>query len=74
MSVYSIKGKGWRYDFTLRGERYTQAWYKPKTEARQAEANKRKEVLEPQKETQTLTDMEFSELVNSRLDYIQERD
>ncbi len=70
MSVYSIKGKGWRYDFTLKGERYTQAWYKTKTEAKQAEAEKRKEVLEPQKETQTLTDMEFSELVNRRLDHM----
>ncbi len=70
MSVYSIKGKGWRYDFTLKGERYTQAWYKTKTEAKQAEAEKRKEVLEPQKETQTLTDMSFLELVNRRLDHV----
>ncbi len=70
MSVYSIKGKGWRYDFTLRGERYTQAWYKTKTKAKQAEAEKRKEVLEPQKETQTPIDMGFLELVNRRLDHV----
>ena len=28
MSVYSVKGKGWRYDFTLKGIRYTEAWFK----------------------------------------------
>ena len=71
MSVYSIKGKGWRYDFTLKGERYTKAWFKTKTEARQAEANRRKEVLEPQKETQTPIDMGFLELVNRRLDHVE---
>ncbi len=70
MSVYSIKGKGWRYDFTLKGERYTQAWYKTKTKAKQAEADKRKEVMEPQKETQIPTDMDFLELVNRRLDHL----
>ena len=73
MSVYSIKGKGWRYDFTLNGVRHTQTWYKTKTKARQAESEKRKEILEPQKETQTPIDMGFLELVNERLDYIQER-
>ncbi len=70
MSVYSIKGKGWRYDFTLEKQRYTQAWYKTKTEARQAEAEKRKELLEPKKGTQTLIDMGFLELVNRRLDHV----
>ncbi len=71
MSVYSIKGKGWRYDFTLEKQRYTQAWYKTKTEARQAEAEKRKEVLEPKKGTQIRTDMGFLELVNRRLDHLE---
>jgi integrase len=70
MSVYLIKGKGWRYDFTLEKQRYTQAWYKTKTEARQAEAEKRKEVLEPKKGTQIRTDMGFLELVNRRLDHV----
>ena len=70
MSVYSKKGKGWRYDFTLNGQRHTQAWFKTKTEARRAEAEKRKEVLKPKKGTQIPTDMEFSELVNRRLDNI----
>ncbi len=73
MSVYSIKGKGWRYDFTLKGERHTQAWYETKTKAKQAETDKRKELSEPQKGTQTPIDMGFLELVNARLDYIQER-
>ncbi len=73
MSVYFKKGKGWRFDFTMNGVRHTQAWYETKTKAKQAEADKRKEVLEPQKGTQTPTDMVFLELVNSRLDYIQER-
>ena len=33
MSVYSVKGKGWRYDFTRKGARYTEAWFKTKKEA-----------------------------------------
>ncbi len=70
MSVYSIRGKGYRYDFTLKGQRYTQAWYKTKKEAKQAEADKRKEVLEPKKEAQVATDMDFLELVNRRLDHV----
>ncbi len=73
MNVYSIKGKGWRYDFTLKGERYTQTWFKTKTKAKQAEAERRKEVLEPQKETQTPTDMSFLELVNRKLDDVEAR-
>ena len=70
MSIYLIKGKGWRYDFLLKGERHTQAWFKTKTMAKQAEAERRKEVQQPQKETQIPTDMDFLELVNRRLDYI----
>jgi len=66
MSIYSIKGKGWRYDFMLNGVRYTHAWYKTKREAKQAETDKRKEVLEPPMAAPT--DMGFLELVNRRLD------
>ncbi len=71
MSVYSIKGKGWRYDFTLEKQRHTQAWYKTKTEARQAEAEKRKEVMEPQNGSQTPIDMDFLRLVSRRLDHLE---
>ena len=71
MSVYFIKNKGWRYDFTLKGQRYTQARFKTKTEAKQAEAEKRKEILQPTEETQTPTDMGFLELVNRRLDHME---
>jgi len=68
MSTYFIKGKGWRYDFVLMGERYTQAWFKTKREAKQAEAEKREEVLKPLPRVQT--DMGFLELVNRRLDHM----
>ena len=70
MSIYSIKGKGWRYDFTLKGVRYTHAWYKTKTAAKRAEADQRKEILEPKTETPTPTDMDFLDLVNRRLDHL----
>ncbi len=68
MSTYSKKGKGWRYDFMLNGVRHTQAWYKTKREAKQAETDKRKEVLEPP--LAAPTDMGFLELVNRRLDHM----
>jgi integrase len=44
MSVYLVKGKGWRYDFTLRGKRFTSNWFRTKAEARAAEVHKREEL------------------------------
>ena len=72
MSVYFVKGKGkgWRYDFTLTGIRYTGAWFKTKTEARKAESKRREELLNPQPVQQTPTDMVFLDLVNLRLDHV----
>ena len=72
MSIYSVKGKGWRYDFTLKGIRYTDTWFKTKTEAKQEEAQKRKEALNPAPQVQAQTDMDFLELVNRRLDHVKE--
>ena len=70
MSTYLVKGKGWRYDFTLNGNRHTQAWFKTKNEAKMAEAERRKEVMEPSTQPETSTDMGFLELVNRRLDHV----
>lgn len=70
MSVYLVKGKGWRYDFTQEGIRPTEAWFKTKTEAKQAEAKRREELKNPEPELETLIDMVFLELINLRLDYV----
>lgn len=70
MSVYFVKGKGWRYDFTSKGIRNTEAWFKTKSKAKQAEARKREEVKNPQPEQKIPTDMDFLTLVNKRLDYV----
>ncbi|MBN2058923.1 MAG: site-specific integrase [Deltaproteobacteria bacterium] len=70
MSVYSVKGKGWRYDFTLKGIRHTSSWFKKKTETKRAEAKRREEILNPKPIEETRTDMGFLELLNNRLDYI----
>ncbi len=56
MSVYSVKGKGWRYDFTMKGQRHTEAWFKIKREAVKGE-NKRKKVVERQPDPQTPIDV-----------------
>jgi len=69
MSQYFKKGKGWRYDFTLNGTRHTEAWFKTKKEARNAEHNKKEEVKEKRAVT-TETDMGFLDLVNKRLDHV----
>jgi integrase len=71
MSVYSVKGKGWRYDFTQKGTRFTEAWFKTKKEAKEAEASKRQELknLQPV-EMEILTDTAFLELVNLWLDHL----
>jgi integrase len=74
MSVYFIKGKGYRYDFEMNKNRYSGAHYKTKTEAKQAEAKRREELTNPeQQQTETVkiqTDMDFLTLANKRLDYV----
>jgi integrase len=70
MSSYFTKGKGWRYDFTLNGIRYTKTWFKTKTEAKTAESQRREELAKPEQATVTPTDMAFLELVNRRLDHV----
>ena len=71
MSVYSVKKKGWRYDFTHKGIRYTETWFKTKKEARQAEARKREVLRNPPAVQETQTDMGFLDLVNLRLDHVE---
>ena len=68
MSVYLVEKKGWRYDFMMKGERYTQAWFKTKREAKEAEQRKRQELSKP-----ISTDMDFLTLVNKRLDEVKLR-
>jgi integrase len=70
MSTYSVKGKGWRYDFTLNGTRYTNAWFETKNKAKQAEAKRKEEILNPRQEKEIPTAMGFLELVNRRLDHV----
>lgn len=70
MSVYSVKSKGWRYDFTHKGIRHTEAWFKTKKEAKQAEARKREEIKNPPSVEDVQTDMDFLELINHRLDHV----
>jgi len=70
MSVYSVKGKGWRYDFTLEGIRYTGTWFETKTKAKNAETKRREDLEKPTEEIVAPTDMAFLELVNKRLDHV----
>jgi len=69
MSVYSVKGKGWRYEFQVKGQRFTKSGYKTKKAARAAESERRK--IEAARQS-TPTRMGFLELVNKRLSYVQE--
>ena len=70
MRVYFTKARGWRYDFTLNRTRYTGAWFRTKTEAKDAESKRREEVRNPETKERTPTGMGFFELVNKRLDHI----
>jgi len=67
MSIYLKKGKGWRVDFMLDGERYTQAWFPSKTKAKQAMTRLRKELSQS---ASTQIDMGFKALVNLKLDHV----
>ena len=71
MSVYLVRGKGWRYDFTLNGQRHTKGFYRTKRKALDAASEKRKEIAEPPEKVETPTDMGFLELVNRRLDHVE---
>ena len=73
MSVYSVKDKGWRYDFTQKGIRHTEAWFTTKKAAKEAEAKRRQELKNPTPvEVETIpTGMAFLDLVNKRLDFVQ---
>jgi hypothetical protein len=75
MTTYFIKGKGWRYDFILEKQRYTDQWYQTKKEAKKAEAKRREEILNPEiipimTEEEIQTDITFLELINLRLDHV----
>ena len=73
MSVYFCEGRGWKYDFTLRKQRYTSRYFKTKAEAKRAEAARREEILNPEtaQTNRTIpTDMDFLGLVNRRLDHV----
>lgn len=77
MSVDSVSSKGCRYDFTQKGIRHTEAWFKTTKEAKEAEAKKRLELknpsslqeMVPQETKKTPTDMGFSALANDYLDH-----
>jgi integrase len=73
MSIYLVKGKGWRYEFELGGQRYTQSFYRTKREAKDASAKRREELKNPKPLMETVTDMDFLDLVNERLDYVKSR-
>ena len=73
MSIYSVKGKGWRYDFTLEGTRHTKGWFKRKQDAQKAVTLKKEELKNPApviEAPETPIDMVFLDLVNCRLDYV----
>lgn len=74
MGAYFTKGKGWRYDFMLKGQRITGCWFQTKGEARQAEAARKEEILHPPAIPQIPTGMGFLELVNRRLDHVKAYD
>jgi integrase len=65
------------FDFTQNAQRYTEAWFKTKKEAKEAEAKKREELKNPpaiqvaEMETPPV-DMAFREFVGRWLDYIKE--
>jgi integrase len=66
------EGKGWRYRFQVRGEKYNKAWFKTKAEARAAE-EAQKAQLKKTAQAKTRTGTVFSEVVNEYLDYASRR-
>ncbi|WP_236608445.1 site-specific integrase [Pseudodesulfovibrio aespoeensis] len=72
MTIYSKAGKGFRYDFMVKGKRYTKAWFRTKREAQAAQAQRKKEVAKADKMAER-NDMGLLDMLNRRLDTLQER-
>lgn len=71
MSVYfSKKRKKWRYEFIVKGIRHTGTWHKTKTEAKNAEHERKEAIKNPKPIVMTPIDMDFLTIVNKRLDHI----
>ena len=68
MSVYFVRGNGYRFDFTVNGRRYTSGYFKKKGDAKKAEAKKRQEIANPPGESR---DLPFYELMQRRLAHLQ---
>ncbi len=74
MSVFFKQGKGYRFDFIVKKQRYSSKWYPTKKEAIRAEAERREELRNQapvsQTDLETPIDITFYELVNRRLDHV----
>ncbi|HCY87768.1 MAG TPA: integrase, partial [Desulfobacteraceae bacterium] len=71
MSVYFNKRrKWWEYYFRHNKRPYTKAGFKTKKEALAEEAERKKEVKQPQRPRTEQIDMDFLTLCNRRLDYL----
>ena len=68
MSIYLVPKKGWRYEFQVKGIRYTHGFFKTKREAKEAQAQKREEIKNPDPEGPI--DTTFLNLVEQRLDFV----
>jgi len=71
MSIYEVKGSGWRYDFTYQKKRYTSTFLRTKREAMQAEAKRKEELKNPKPIMNDSKDMEFYKLVAKRLFFLE---
>lgn len=73
MSVFLEKGRGWKYHFVRRGKRYYSPYFKTKSEAKRAEAQRKGELENPwlRETTGTRTGTVFFDLINRRLDHVQ---
>lgn len=71
MTIYFVKKRGWKYDFSIDGQRYTSKYFQKKMEAKRAEAQRKEEIKNPSLEP---TDMEFFDLASLWLDYLKAYD
>lgn len=71
MTIYSTR-HGFRYDFTVKGKRYTKSGFGTKREAAAAQAERRKAVKEGLRQAM-LGDMGLFSMLNMRLDFMLDR-
>jgi len=74
MTVFSVEGMGYRFEFQMNRKRYASKYFKRLKDAQEAESQLKAEIrTESKNATQAKTDITFFDLLQFRLDYLKSK-